>query len=205
MSFGQPFSAKAWSLTECARELQRIGDAVAGGDIADCERLLAAQASALNWVFASFAHRAALGAENNALADAETFLRLALRAQGQCRATVEALASMKRPRQLAFVAQTNVQVNNGRGDAPVSQGENLPTELLESDHEQRLDPGAPSTPSRQNSRLAAVAALHGAALGRGQGQVGNEPLPRREEAYPAACSAAGPRAVQAGRRRGRAG
>ncbi len=53
----------------------------------------------------------------------ETDLRLALKAQAQSRATVEALAEMKNPRAVAFVRQANIarqqQVNNG---APVAHG-----------------------------------------------------------------------------------
>jgi len=49
---------------------------------------------------------------------AEIYLRLALKAQAQCRTTVETLVEMKNPRPVAFVSQANIsngpqQVNNG--------------------------------------------------------------------------------------------
>ena len=55
---------------------------------------------------------------------AETYLRLALRAQAQCRATLETLAVIKNPQPVAFVRQANIangpqQVNN----APAQPGE----------------------------------------------------------------------------------
>ncbi len=48
---------------------------------------------------------------------AELYLRLALKAQGQCRATLETLAVIKNPTALTFVKQANIahgpqQVNN---------------------------------------------------------------------------------------------
>ena len=48
---------------------------------------------------------------------AEIYLRLALKAQAQCRTTVETLVEMKNPRPVAFVSQANIsngpqQVNN---------------------------------------------------------------------------------------------
>ena len=52
------------------------------------------------------------------LATTESYLRLALKAQAQSRATVEALAEMKNPHPVSFVKQANIahgnqQVNNG--------------------------------------------------------------------------------------------
>lgn len=72
---------------------------------------------ALNAIFNELARRAA----NNMgtyLGTTETYLRLALKAQAQSRATVEALAEMKKPHSVAFVKQANIahgpqQVNNG--------------------------------------------------------------------------------------------
>ena len=78
---------------------------------------------------------------------AETYLRLALRAQGQCRATIETLAAIKNPQPLAFVRQANIshgpqQINNTTtlGDPPrakeIESGQN---KLLEDQSRERLD------------------------------------------------------------------
>ena len=51
----------------------------------------------------------------------DTYLRLALKAQGQCRATLETPTNIKKPRPMAFVKQANIshgpqQVNNGTSE-----------------------------------------------------------------------------------------
>ena len=71
----------------------------------------------------NLARRAALNMGEYMYA-AETYLRLALKAQGQCRATLETLAVIKNPQPIAFVRQANIahgpqQVNNG----PAQPGE----------------------------------------------------------------------------------
>jgi hypothetical protein len=107
------------------------------GDLTDAERMLMAQASTLDVIFNQLARRAAasMGEYLNA---AETYLRLALKAQGQCRATLETLSLVKNPRSVSFVRQANIangpqQVNNGT--APPTprprETENPPIELLE--------------------------------------------------------------------------
>lgn len=87
------------------------------GDMRAPEAMLYGQAVALQTIFTSLSRRAALnvGEYMNA---AERYLRLALKAQAQCRATLETLHEMKNPRPVAFVQQANIahgpqQVNNG--------------------------------------------------------------------------------------------
>jgi hypothetical protein len=82
----------------------------------------------------------------------ETYLRLALKAQSQCRTTIEALAFIKNPQPTAFIRQQNVgynqQVNDGAAPAvtalrareEISKPAN---ELLEAQHGERLDNGTP--------------------------------------------------------------
>lgn len=104
------------SLMDMARELRDQGEAVNGGDFAGPERMLNAQAVALNAIFAEMARRAALNMGEH-LAATEIYLRLALKAQSQSRATFETLAAMKNP-PVVFARQANFangpqQVNNG--------------------------------------------------------------------------------------------
>ena len=123
------------SLTEVAQTLRAQGDAVAGGDLSDAERMLNAQAVALNAIFNELARRAATNM-GTYLETTERYLRLAMKAQAQCRATVEALAEMKNPRAVAFVRQANIahgnqQVNNGAYPAQHSSShvpESTPTQ-----------------------------------------------------------------------------
>ena len=93
----------------------------------------------------------------------EKYMKLALRAQAQCRATIETLAAIKNPPVL-FAKQANIsngpqQVNNG---PPPRADENTtsPNKLLEQSHEQLLDPGAPPAPVRSDPLLVAVEACH---------------------------------------------
>lgn len=93
---------------DLAAILQRLGELssrVTTGKTDDVESMLAVQALTLDSIF----HRLALQAERNIgqyPKAVDTYLRLALKAQSQSRATVEALAAMKSPRQ--YISQTNV-------------------------------------------------------------------------------------------------
>ncbi len=89
---------------------------VKAGDLSEVEETLSAQAAALDAIFNELARRAALNL-GEYLPATETYLRLALKAQAQCRATLETLAEVKFPKAATFVRQQNVayqqQVNNG--------------------------------------------------------------------------------------------
>ncbi|MFO1266895.1 MAG: hypothetical protein U1F67_09045 [Rubrivivax sp.] len=92
------------------------------GDMRQAEAMLYGQAHALQTIFVSLARRAALNIGEH-MGATETYLRLALKAQGQCRATLETLAAIKNPPVL-FARQANIahgpqQVNNGT--APASE------------------------------------------------------------------------------------
>jgi hypothetical protein len=97
------------SLTELVASLRDRGEAVNRGDLTAAERMLSAQAVALNAVFAEMARRAALNMGGH-LGATESYMRLALKAQSQSRATVEALAAIKNP-PVVYARQANI--NNG--------------------------------------------------------------------------------------------
>ena len=89
---------------------------VKGGDLSEVERKLVAQADTLDAIFNDMARRAALNA-GEYLHATETYMRLALKAQSQCRATIETLANIKNP-PVVIAKQANIaggaqQVNNG--------------------------------------------------------------------------------------------
>ena len=78
--------------------------------------MLIAQAHTLDELFNHLARRARHNLGEYLIAG-ETYLRLALKAQSQCRATLETLAQIKNPPSVAFVKQANIangpqQVNN---------------------------------------------------------------------------------------------
>lgn len=180
--YGQDTFSDPPSITDAYLELERLSAASAAGDLEHVERLLSAQMLALNAIFAGLAHRSKKNSQHGYMQAAETYLRLALKAQAQCRQTAEALFEMKNPRPVAFVQQANIahgpqQVNNG----PRAREENKtpPTELLEQKHGQWLDTGAQNQAGRADPHMAPVGAIHRAEDRGGQTGVGHESLPRR--------------------------
>jgi hypothetical protein len=87
-----------------------------GGDISIASRLLAAQAITLDSMFTELARRAALNMGDYINA-AEIYGRLALRAQANCRATLETLAKLHQPREQTV---RHVHINEG-GQAVVAE------------------------------------------------------------------------------------
>lgn len=91
-------------------------DRSAAGDTSGLEAMLIGQATALQTIFVSLAKRAQHQQRQQHL---EAFLGLALKAQSQSRATIQAVIDLKYPRQATFVKQANIahgpqQVNNGQ-------------------------------------------------------------------------------------------
>src|SRR5204862_5263051 len=102
-------------LTACLTSLNESIAAVHHGDLRQAEGILIAQAIALNAVFTDLSQCSARTMYRR-LDTAERLMRLALRAQGQCRATLETLAVIKNP-PTVFAKQANIaagpqQVNN---------------------------------------------------------------------------------------------
>lgn len=116
--------------------------------------MLASPAYTLNEVFSNLASRAYLNF-GEYLDSGERFMRLAMKAQSQCRATIETLAEIKNPRPIAFVKQANIanghqQVNNGSSRA---ENETQPNKLSEEDNELSPNSGTPALESRVNPTL----------------------------------------------------
>ena len=159
------------SLTELVASLQDQGEAVNRGDLGSLERMLNGQAVALNAMFAELARRGALNMGEN-LDAMDRYVRLALKAQSQARATVETLAAIKNP-PVVFARQMNVangpqQVNNGTApngtpaNAHPGETASKPTELLEdsTDGRTHLDTRATPATGRTNQDLAAVGTVN---------------------------------------------
>ena len=116
-------------LSQLVGELSDQTKAVNDGDLQRAEGMLMVQAQTLDAIFNNLAMRAA-GSEY--MDNFERFLRLALRAQSQCRATLETLSEVKNPRPIAYVQQANIgynqQVNNRR--AGVTAGSSPKNKIL---------------------------------------------------------------------------
>lgn len=152
-------------LTDCFNALETSVSAVSAGDLQNVEALLMGQAVALNAVFTHLANRARLNMGEH-LDAADRYMRLALKAQGHCRATLETLATMKAP-PAVFARQANIahgpqQVNNVPAHpASVVREQNRISGKRTIGGANDLDRRAKAISGRGNSTLAAVGALDG--------------------------------------------
>ncbi|MNZ96000.1 hypothetical protein D3C78_1151760 [compost metagenome] len=100
-------------INEMVDELSRQSAAIRSGDMARAESMLLAQAHTLDGLFARLASQALSTSRLDVL---DRYMRLALKSQNQARATLQTLAEIKAPKQVAFVQQANIgnqiQVNN---------------------------------------------------------------------------------------------
>lgn len=151
-------------LSELVAELDAQSKLVNGGSLERAEAMFLSQAHTLDAIFNDLARRARFSLTKN-LDVSERLLRLAMRAQSQSRATLEGLAEIKNPRQVAFVKQANIaaghqQVNNGQ----IARGETVesaPSKLLESSSASEwLDSGATPTAERADQALVPVGAVN---------------------------------------------
>lgn len=160
------------SLGAMVDELTRHVNDSKGGNMNRPEAMLLTQAHTLDVIFNALAQRAGLNMGNNTDA-AETYLRMALKAQSQCRTTLEALAEIKAPKSATFIRQANIagqqQVNNGTGPAAHEKNITPSNELLTESPSETLDTRGTSAPVGVNSDVGAVEVQHGAANLRREG------------------------------------
>jgi hypothetical protein len=125
--------------------LNKQSEQAIAGDLSRGEAILMSQAFTLDAIFNKLAVLARQNLFQN-LEAGDTLLRLALRAQAQCRATIETLAETKYPTGATFVRQANIahgpqQVNNAP-QTPVARAGAIgipPNKLLEQTYGERLD------------------------------------------------------------------
>lgn len=153
------------SITDMVATLRADGEAVNRGDLSASEQLLNAQAVTLNAIFTNLAQRAHAA---KVIPQMETYLRLALKAQSQSRATLETLSVIKNP-PVVFTKQMNVangpqQVNNG---PRTLEKTSTPNELFEGLNHARtpLDTRTAAATSREDSRMEPVGAVNRPAHG----------------------------------------
>ena len=178
VDFGAPIFGEL-SLTDCALVLKATVQNLDGGDLSAAVTMLAAQSVALNAMFGELARRAALNMGEH-LDAADRYMRLALKAQGQCRATLETLAAIKNP-PVVFARQANIshgpqQVNNGSAPPQAERSAQYAqartgtretrteqNELLEVNGGERMDCGATGQACRRHPALEAVGEVNRAA------------------------------------------
>lgn len=165
---GVAFSGRLAHLdrTECFAQVLRNAQVTASGDRKSQQSILAAQVVSTNAIYTDLA----ILARNNLEKGLEVFerlMRLALKAQSNCRATAETLALMQNP-PTVFAKQANIsngpqQVNNGIPPpdrvARAKKSDSLPNKLLES-HGEKLDRGTPSAAGHGDTQLAPLGTLN---------------------------------------------
>ena len=116
---------------ECLVNLEATIDRVHGGDLRAAEALLTAQATTLNMLFT---HLATLAQESDHLDTFDRYLKLALRSQNQCRATLQTLAEIKQPPTTLVTRQANIAngpqqvVNNTISGDELGTDQSMPTD-----------------------------------------------------------------------------
>lgn len=140
--------------------LQERAQAINLGDLTQVESMLIGQAVALEAMFVDLALRAK---KAQSLQAVKCLTQLALRSQAGSRSTLQTLADVKNPRQVAFVKQTNVaqtqQVNNGvESPSRVETIKFPPNELYVKEHHGRtkMDARTKATASRTDTPMVAV-------------------------------------------------
>ena len=149
--------------------LREQTQAVHRGDMKAAEAMLMNQATALQSLFVKLTET---GLQAGLLRQQETALRLALKAQSQCRATLETLANIKNP-PVVYAKQANVttgpqQINNGvpantqSEPAGARQKKSRKNKLKEIAHEQEqwLDTAAPGAAGCTHQTAEAMVAIH---------------------------------------------
>lgn len=137
--------------------------AVNAGDLSRAEAMLVNQANALQAIFVNLTERSM---RQEYLAYMEALMKLALKAQSQCRATLETLATIKNP-PVVYARQANVttgpqQINNGLDHTRAWENQNTPNQLLGAVDELRQDTRASGSAVKDDPPLEAVGAIHGA-------------------------------------------
>ena len=179
----QAFQGGGIPLTSLIDELTEQVDACKQGDLARPEAMLLAQAHTLDEIFNNLALRANLNILNGYGDAGERYLRLALKAQGQCRSTLETLAIIKNP-PVVFAKQANFaaghqQINNAvrirfgtasentRSEdaatgvpARAEENQTQQTELLEKTHGKWLDTGKEGSTGSCDTAVATVGSVH---------------------------------------------
>lgn len=151
-------------ITDVASALSDKITTIQNGDMQPIEAMLISQAYALQTMFVTLGRMAASKTQLNQYT---AFMNMALKAQSQSRATIQALTELKYPKQATFVKQANIanghqQVNNANFDtnthAPAHAKENqIPqNKLLEQQQNEWMDNGKAATPSANDQTMAAV-------------------------------------------------
>ena len=149
------FSKSMFPDVKLADSISALSDKITtiqNGDMQPIEAMLIGQAQALQTMFVNLGRQAVT---KTGLQQYTAFMNLALKAQAQSRATIQALTELKYPRQATFVKQANIshghqQVNTATSTHATAhvrafENPNSQNELLERQHNEWLDNGTAAT------------------------------------------------------------
>ena len=141
------FQSNMRVLGKTIREIQ-------SGDLSKIEEMYISQAVALEAMFASLARRAKV---QDKLLQYDTHMRLALKAQNQSRATLQALVQLKQPSNTQFIKQANIAQGHQQVNNLAEKNITPQNELLEDIHgNSHLDTGTTTTPKGIDTALEAL-------------------------------------------------
>lgn len=148
-------------VTELVGELKKQSTAIHVDDLSRAEGMLSAQAHTLDGLFAKLTGDALKSSDLDKL---ERYMKLALKAQHQARATLQTIVELKAPKKYAFVQQANiggqVQVNNQREPTRTGKKRKAQNELMEEHHGEWMDTRAAGKAGRSDPAMAAVEKKH---------------------------------------------
>jgi len=156
-------------MSSLVESLSEQTDAAIKDDLERGEAMLVAQAHTLDAIFHVMARRAAINVGHYP-DTVERYLKLALRAQSQSRATWDTLSTMKNPPMVGYVKQANIahghqQVNNTamdeEGHSNRQEKQKLKNKQLEKKDGERLDNRATQTTVRDDKEVEAVGEIDG--------------------------------------------
>jgi hypothetical protein len=146
------FQSNMRVLGKTIREIQ-------SGDLSKIEEMYISQAVALEAMFASLARRAKV---QDKLLQYDTHMRLALKAQNQSRATLQALVQLKQPSNTTFVKQANIAQGHQQVNNLAEKNITPQNELLEDIHgNSHLDTGTAPTTTGIDTALEALDKVNG--------------------------------------------
>jgi len=136
--------------------------AVNDGNLAQAEAMLANQATSLQSLYTRLTEKAFSSTQ---LPHFDSFMRMALHAQNQCRATLETLAALKNP-PVVIAKQANVtsgpqQINNGIAAPRAREIENKQIQLSAENNELRTNTRIPALTGGINQEMETVGKIHG--------------------------------------------
>ena len=146
-----------FSFQSTMQVLDRTIQQIQSGDLSKIEEMYISQAVALEAMFTTLARRAKA---QEKLLQYETHMRFALKAQNQCRATLQALVQLKQPSNTTFVKQANIAQGHQQVNNLAEKNITPQNELLKGSYAE-LDTGTTTMPTGIDTTLEALGKING--------------------------------------------